>query len=326
MSVDVTTLSMTEIIRLQDLLSKELKRRFEQQLALGFADIVDASLYFARRGDEAGRKLKQRHADLLQQSLLRDGSRIVDTAGEGAFLCFPTVESATDAFIAFQKRILTDNADRPHEEQLRVRIGVHWGPVLTDGVLVTGDSVNLCARVAGSAHAGEIRLTGDAFYELNDNIKRIMCAPMPAVEFKGIPRPIDVVRLDWVDRQAFPDRVTIQETGEAIDLPQLDTISFGRMREGEGVRGNDVVLELPDKQRSKQISRWHFELRRRPDGMVLRQVSDNLTEVNGQRVERGSEVPVRKGTVARVGKVMNLVFEATSRDMGRTADVTSCPT
>ena len=32
-------LSMTEIIRLQDRLSQDLKRRFEQRLALGFSDI-----------------------------------------------------------------------------------------------------------------------------------------------------------------------------------------------------------------------------------------------------------------------------------------------
>ena len=41
------------------------------------------------------------------------------------------------------------------DHQLQVRIGVHWGPVLTDGQIVSGDSVNLCARVAASSNIGD---------------------------------------------------------------------------------------------------------------------------------------------------------------------------
>ena len=36
----IADLSMTAIIRLQDRLSQDLKRRFEKRLALGFSDIV----------------------------------------------------------------------------------------------------------------------------------------------------------------------------------------------------------------------------------------------------------------------------------------------
>ena len=45
-------LSMTEIIRLRDLLSKALTRRFERPLALAFSDVVGSTPYFARFGDE----------------------------------------------------------------------------------------------------------------------------------------------------------------------------------------------------------------------------------------------------------------------------------
>ena len=90
----VRTMTMTEIIRLQDLLSQELTRRFEKHLALSFSDIVGSTPYFARFGDEAGRKLQQRHFDFLQQAIPPAGGRVVDTAGDGAFLVFPTVEAA----------------------------------------------------------------------------------------------------------------------------------------------------------------------------------------------------------------------------------------
>lgn len=306
---DISSLTMTEIIRLQNILSRELKRRFERHTALAFSDIVGSTSYFAQHGDEAGRKLQQRHVDLLQQCLGDEG-RIVDTAGDGAFLCFTAVEDAMDALVAFEQQLQADNADRPRTEHLDVRVGVHWGPVLTDGEQVTGDAVNLCARIAGSAEVGEIRLSRDAANELHEPSKRLACEPLPPVELKGIARPVELLRFVWMDRHRFPDRARIEETGEDIVVPQLSTVSFGRLRSSEGVRGNDVVLLLPDRNQMMQVSRWHFELRRRPDGLVLRAVSDNVTEVDGAPVLRGAEVPVRRGTVVRVGKVMTLVFDS----------------
>ena len=57
---------------------------------------------------------------------------------------------------ALQNRITHENVSRPRPHQLSVRVGLHWGHVLTDGVQVTGDAVNLCARLVATARASEI--------------------------------------------------------------------------------------------------------------------------------------------------------------------------
>src|SRR4051794_4305539 len=101
----IAELSMTDILRLQERLSRELRSRFEKPLALGFSDVVGSTPYFERFGDEAGRKLQQRHFDLLQQIAIPAGGRIVDTAGDGAFLVFPSAGHVADAFIQLQKQI-----------------------------------------------------------------------------------------------------------------------------------------------------------------------------------------------------------------------------
>src|SRR4051812_12069790 len=102
-------LSMTEIIRLQDALSKALVRRFEKKLALVFSDMVGSTPYFAKFGNEAGRKLQQRHLDLCQPAAARGGGRVVDTAGDGAFLCFPAIDGALAAMVDLQQQIALDN-------------------------------------------------------------------------------------------------------------------------------------------------------------------------------------------------------------------------
>src|SRR6185369_1040976 len=302
---------MTEIIRLQDQLSQVLKRRFEKSLALAFSDIVDSTRYFQRFGNEAGRGLQQRHYDLLQKVVAP--GRIVDTAGDGAFTCFPSVVDAAHALIHLQKLISDDNLLRQREHQLVVRVGVHFGPVLTDGAQVTGDAVNVCARVAGTAGSGEVRITGDAFRELTDVTLRVACRALPAVELKGVGRPVELMVLDWRDSQIFPTLVVIEETGQELCLPDQDLIAFGRLGQAEGgVPANDILLQHPDPQVVKQISRWHFELRRQSGGFVLRPVSDQLTEVDGAVVEKGREVPVRPGTIVRLAKALTLRFESPS--------------
>jgi class 3 adenylate cyclase len=60
--------------------------------------------------------------------------------------------------MSLQNRITHENVNRPRPHQLSVRVGLHWGHVLTDGVQVTGDAVNLCARlVARSLPRGRAR-------------------------------------------------------------------------------------------------------------------------------------------------------------------------
>jgi class 3 adenylate cyclase len=306
-SQSIAALSMTEIIRLQELLSRELKRRFEKQRALAFSDVVGSTDYFARFGDEAGRRLQQRHFDLLVPLVVAAGGRIVETGGDGAFVVFGTMEAAASAFVALEKAIALDNQTSGREHQLSVRIGLHFGPVLTDEVLVTGDAVNLAARVTQSAMPGEIRLTRDAFQELPSGY-RLRACPLPAVELKGIARPVTVFALDWRDPGAFPDAVRIEETGQEIVLPNQDTIRFGRLKESDGVPANDIVLVLADETATRKISRWHFELRRSPDAFMLRSVSQQPTEVDGRLVARGTEVAIKPGSTVRVGRVLTLQF------------------
>ena len=57
-----------------------------------------------------------------------------------------------------------------------------------------------------------------------------------------------------------------------------------------------------------RISRWHFELRKLPDGYYLRPVSEQTTEVDGVAVARGGQVQIRPGSKVRLGGVMTLAF------------------
>ena len=104
---------MTEIIRLQTLLSQELARRFERSMALVFTDVVDSTHYFAQFGDEAGRRLQQLHIDLLERCLPVHEGRIVDTVGDGAFTCFASATAGVQAMVALRNLVAAHNVGQP---------------------------------------------------------------------------------------------------------------------------------------------------------------------------------------------------------------------
>jgi class 3 adenylate cyclase len=317
--IDFSSLSMTEIIRLQNQLQQELTRRFERSKALVFSDIVGSTSYFARFGDAAGRQLQQLHIDLLVECIAPAGGRVVDTAGDGAFIVFPSAAAAVDGVIAFQGAIGGANESRGRQQQLVVRIGLHWGQVLTDGIAVSGDAVNVCARVAASAQAGEVRLTRAVFQELGRE-HRLNCRSLGEVPPQGFANEVELLTLDWRDPSLFPRSMSIEETKELVSLPRQDIIAFGRLLEYQGVHANDIVLSHPDPNLQRQISRWHFELRRSEHGMRLIALSDSNTLVDGQRIERGQAAVVRAGTRIRVADVLTLQLMGPERPSSEVED------
>src|SRR6185369_5145536 len=129
--------------------------------------------------------------DLITRAMKSGGGRIVDTAGDGAFLCFPTLNGAVKSMVELQRQISIDNDSRAPEHRLQVRVGTHFGPVLTDGTLVSGDAVNFCSRVATSAGLSEIRLSIAAYQELTDVALRLRCRKLKGVQLKGVSEPVD---------------------------------------------------------------------------------------------------------------------------------------
>jgi hypothetical protein len=128
------------------------------------------------------------------------------------------------------------------------------------------------------------------------------------VVLKGLPEPIELLDLEWRDPVHFPRRLHIAETDETLELPQKDLVTFGRLAEHDGARANDIVLAHPNADLARKISRWHLHLQREVDGLRVRALSDSATEIDGQALAKGGEVPVRSGTVIRVGGVLTLRF------------------
>jgi hypothetical protein len=158
------------------------------------------------------------------------------------------------------------------------------------------------------AQPGQICLTKFAFDELQTAF-RAACQTIGSVTIPGSDHAWDIMELLWRDFFNIPSAIRIVETGDEFSLPEQPVVTIGRLAEAtQGPRVNDIVLKLPDPQLTQQISRWHIELRRGAEGLVLQVISDKLTEVDAQRIPQHHSVPITIGSQVRLSGVITLEF------------------
>jgi class 3 adenylate cyclase len=117
-----------------------------------FTDIVGSTERAAQLGDRAWRDLLQEHHILVRRELARYRGHELDTAGDGFFAVFDGPARAISCARAIVGAV--------GELDLEVRAGVHTGECELQDGKVTGIAVNIGARVAAAAEAGEVLVSG----------------------------------------------------------------------------------------------------------------------------------------------------------------------
>jgi class 3 adenylate cyclase len=113
-----------------------------------FTDLVGSTERAARLGDRAWRDLLRQHHALVRRELGRFRGEERDTAGDGFFITFDGPARAIRAGQA----IITGLS----ELDLEARIGIHVGECELHEGKLSGIAVNVGARVAATANAGEV--------------------------------------------------------------------------------------------------------------------------------------------------------------------------
>jgi len=117
-----------------------------------FTDIVGSTERAAALGDRAWRDLLQDHHIVVRRELARFRGEELDTAGDGFFAVFDGPARAISCARAIVGAV--------GEIGLDVRAGVHTGECELQDGKVAGIAVNIGARVAAAADAGEVLVSG----------------------------------------------------------------------------------------------------------------------------------------------------------------------
>src|ERR671910_3263402 len=130
--------------------------------AILFADVVDYTRLMGE--DEVGtwRAVKTRIQAFNQLAGEHQGE-ILQVRGDGLFLLFHSAINAVSYAMEMQKRMRELNEGLPEDRQLLFRIGINVGEILFDEGDVSGDSVNIAARIEAHARPGHVCIAASVF-------------------------------------------------------------------------------------------------------------------------------------------------------------------
>jgi predicted ATPase/class 3 adenylate cyclase len=183
---------------------------------------------------------RDRYVQALESAHATTGGTIVQRLGDGSLSMFPSALAAVEAGIAIQRELAP--ADIP------VRVGIHVGEVVVEPERLTGDAVNIAARVESFAVSGSVIVSEAARAQIK-NRAELALAPLGSFRFKNVGDPVELFAVD-APGLVVPDPSDLQGKGEAAlsiraALPQPATPLVGREQEleelAELVRANRVV-------------------------------------------------------------------------------------
>lgn len=133
--------------------------RGDQELAILFTDLVDFSSWALEAGDEATLELLRRVGAVIEPAIVDRRGRIIKRLGDGVMATFLTAQDALNAVLDAQVglRDVEVSGYTP-----RMRAGIHWGRPRGLGGDYLGVDVNIAARTADMASAGQVAVSAPA--------------------------------------------------------------------------------------------------------------------------------------------------------------------
>src|SRR5918912_2246547 len=168
------------------------------------------------------------------------GGTIVQRLGDGSMSMFPSSLAAVRAAVAVQQELAP--------QDVLVRVGVHSGEVVVEAERLTGDAVNVAARVESFAVPGGVLLS-DAAYEQIKNRSDVVAVALGRFRLKNVGRPFELYAVS-ADGIVVPDAEALEGKGERFaslpsNLPEPVSPLIGRADEVaslvELARGHRVV-------------------------------------------------------------------------------------
>jgi class 3 adenylate cyclase len=213
----------------------------ERKLAAIFA--ADVEGYSRLMGqDEVGTlRTLTAYRVIIDRLIASHRGRIFNTAGDSLVADFASAVDAVQCAVAVQDAIAKENADRPADEQIWFRIGIHVGVIIVQGENLFGDAVNVAARLEAIAEAGAICVSGVVrdhvgtklrlvFADLGEQQVKNIAQPIPAYHVRGETSPTAAPVVDS-RRHLRLQRTRHAGAGLCRDDPQEPGLRIPRRRD-----------------------------------------------------------------------------------------------
>jgi adenylate cyclase len=158
-----------------------LQERVPRPPAICFVDLTGYTQLTEERGDEVAAHVAGRLASLVNDISRSRGGRPVRWLGDGGMFHFREPWTAVLAGLDMVERAPAVDLPPAH-------VGIHTGPVIFQDGDVYGRTVNLAARIASYARAGQVIVSEDTAHRSSHRELRL--EPLGPVDLKGVAKPL----------------------------------------------------------------------------------------------------------------------------------------
>lgn len=170
--------------------------QIERRLAaIMLADIAGYSTLMERAEARTFERVRTLHEELVNPTVGRYGGRIIKTTGDGFLAEFSSSTGALLCGIDIQRLNYAREATNAQDERLHLRIGINLGDIIFDGNDVSGDGVNIAARLEPLAPEDGICISGAIRDQIREDLD-VVYEDLGEQHVKNITRPIRAYRID----------------------------------------------------------------------------------------------------------------------------------
>ena len=274
----------------------------DKELVILFADVVGSTRLFEMLGDLTARDKVAICVDIMRSATERCGGAVVKTMGDEILATFEDCDKAMDAAVQMQVAIEAHPELDVGGQQIAIRIGCHFGPVVLETRDVFGAAVHTANRMTSQAKAGQIIITDSIFARLSDEWRAISRQVDVAVP-RGQQGEVTIYEVLWqhgdttsmlpmiatITEQHRTFRIRLTYLGEelVLDDRERSTATLGRGQE------NDLVIK------GNLVSRLHARIEAGKNRFMLIDESTNGSFVQGVN---GDDAFVRRDAIPLKGK------------------------
>jgi adenylate cyclase len=184
--------------------------------AIMFTDIVGYTALTAR-DEEAARRARDRHEAVVRPLVEEYQGQWIERTGDETLSAFPSALDAVNCALAVQEKLDGDL-------DLQLRVGIHHGDVTFDAAGVSGDGVNVAARVRPMAKPGGSCITGDVHHSVRGR-PGLGFEALGEQHFKNVDHPVSVFAVSGTAASPRPASARSWWTRGAAELTPIHSIA-----------------------------------------------------------------------------------------------------
>ena len=182
-------------------------QNIRQILAIMVTDIVDYTETMNNNEDKAWEYLKTQRR-IIPPTVSKMNGQTFKEMADGTFSKFRSAIDAVQCAVKIQEEAVS--------EDLPIRISVHLGDVMDDGVDVIGTGVNIASRINSLAETGNIVISEDVWRQIR-NQENMDATSLGQKDIKGFHQTVEVFELTYNPDGSITKKVKVTETVTITD-------------------------------------------------------------------------------------------------------------